>query len=57
MQAGSDCISQNTFGGSRIMLNRHGRVDVFVEDQRAGVESRARRCRQESEVLGSASAG
>ena len=26
-EAGSDCILTNTFGGSRIMLNRHGRGD------------------------------
>src|SRR5215210_4267709 len=26
-EAGSDCILTNTFGGSRIMLNRHGQRD------------------------------
>jgi 5-methyltetrahydrofolate--homocysteine methyltransferase len=36
--AGSDCIITNTFGGSRIMLNRHGNVDKVVEINRAGVE-------------------
>src|SRR5579884_1931489 len=29
--AGSDCILTNTFGGSRIMLNRHGNADRVVE--------------------------
>jgi len=28
--AGSDCILTNTFGGSRIMLNRHGHADDVV---------------------------
>jgi 5-methyltetrahydrofolate--homocysteine methyltransferase len=36
--AGSDCIITNTFGGSRIMLNRHGSADKVVEINRAGVE-------------------
>src|SRR5580765_5795658 len=36
--AGSDCILTNTFGGSRIMLNRHGNVDKVVEINQAGVE-------------------
>lgn len=36
--AGSDCIITNTFGGSRIMLNRHGHADQVVEINRAGVE-------------------
>src|SRR5689334_24647389 len=36
--AGSDCIITNTFGGSRIMLNRHGSADRVVEINRAGVE-------------------
>src|SRR5262245_45054494 len=36
--AGSDCIITNTFGGSRIMLNRHGSADQVVEINRAGVE-------------------
>lgn len=36
--AGSDCIITNTFGGSRIMLNRHGNVGKVVEINRAGVE-------------------
>ena len=37
-EAGSDCIITNTFGGSRIMLNRHGHADKVVEINRAGVE-------------------
>jgi 5-methyltetrahydrofolate--homocysteine methyltransferase len=36
-EAGSDCILTNTFGGSRIMLNRHGHVDHVVEINRAAV--------------------
>src|SRR3954454_9508315 len=36
--AGSDCILTNTFGGSRIMLNRHGNADNTVAINRAGVE-------------------
>jgi 5-methyltetrahydrofolate--homocysteine methyltransferase len=35
--AGSDCILTNTFGGSRIMLNRHGNADRAVEINQAGV--------------------
>jgi 5-methyltetrahydrofolate--homocysteine methyltransferase len=38
VQAGSDCIITNTFGGSRIMLGRHGNADRVVEINRAGVE-------------------
>src|SRR3990170_762492 len=30
-EAGSDCIITNTFGGSRIMLNRHSSGDRVVE--------------------------
>src|SRR3974390_1615004 len=30
-EAGSDCIITNTFGGSRIMLNRHGHAGRAVE--------------------------
>jgi len=37
-EAGSDCILTNTFGGSRIMLNRHGQRDNVTEINRAGVE-------------------
>src|SRR3954467_7346027 len=37
-EAGSDCILTNTFGGSRVMLNRHGKADHAVAVNRAGVE-------------------
>ena len=36
-EAGSDCILTNTFGGSRIMLNRHSKGDKVVEINRAAV--------------------
>src|SRR3954470_22126083 len=36
-EAGSDCIITNTFGGSRIMLNRHGHADDVAELNAAGV--------------------
>ena len=36
--AGSDCILTNTFGGSRIMLNRHGNAGNVVAINRAAVE-------------------
>ena len=38
VEAGSDCLITNTFGGSRIMLNRHGCADRVVEINRAAVE-------------------
>src|SRR5215813_11581378 len=37
VDAGSDCLLTNTFGGSRIMLNRHGNADLVAEINRAGV--------------------
>src|ERR1035437_8197519 len=37
-EAGSDCILTNTFGGSRIMLNRHSNADKVVAFNRAAVE-------------------
>lgn len=37
-EAGSDCILTNTFGGSRIMLNRHGHADDVTAVNRAAVE-------------------
>ncbi len=37
-EAGSDCILTNTFGGSRIMLNRHSYADDVAAVNRAGVE-------------------
>ena len=36
--AGADCILTNTFGGCRIMLNRHGSAGRVAEINRAGVE-------------------
>ena len=36
-EAGSDCILTNTFGGSRIMLNRHGSADKVVAINAAAV--------------------
>lgn len=36
-EAGSDCILTNTFGGSRIMLNRHGHADDVSGVNRAAV--------------------
>jgi 5-methyltetrahydrofolate--homocysteine methyltransferase len=35
--AGSDCLLTNTFGGSRIMLNRHGCAEQVGEINRAAV--------------------
>ena len=35
--AGSDCLLTNTFGGSRIMLNRHSHADDVVAINAAGV--------------------
>ncbi len=37
-QAGAECIITNTFGGSRIMLNRHSNGGRAVELNKAGVE-------------------
>ena len=37
-EAGSDVILTNTFGGSRIMLNRHGNADNVVAINTAGVD-------------------
>jgi 5-methyltetrahydrofolate--homocysteine methyltransferase len=36
-EAGSECILTNTFGGSRIMLNRHSNAGKVVEINRAAV--------------------
>ncbi len=41
-EAGSDCILTNTFGGSRIMLNRHGHRRRRRRDQPGGRGDRAR---------------
>src|SRR6267154_1737648 len=37
-EAGSDCILTNTFGGSRIMLNRHSQAGKVEAVNRAAVE-------------------
>ncbi len=37
-RAGAECIISNTFGGSRIMLNRHSNGERAVELNKAGVE-------------------
>lgn len=37
-EAGADCVLTNTFGGSRIMLNRHGSADRVVDINRAAVD-------------------
>lgn len=38
VEAGSDCIITNTFGGSRIMLNRHGEAEHVAAVNQAGVQ-------------------
>jgi len=38
VEAGSECLITNTFGGSRIMLNRHGQSDNVAEVNKAGVK-------------------
>jgi 5-methyltetrahydrofolate--homocysteine methyltransferase len=38
VEAGSECIITNTFGGSRIMLTRHSEANHVVEVNKAGVE-------------------
>ena len=42
-EAGSDCILTNTFGGSRIMLNRHGHARRCRGNQPRRRGDRARR--------------
>jgi 5-methyltetrahydrofolate--homocysteine methyltransferase len=37
VDAGSDCLLTNTFGGSRIMLNRHGNADQVAAVNQAAV--------------------
>src|SRR5438445_9346616 len=37
VEAGSDCLITNTFGGSRIMLNRHAHADDVSGINAAGV--------------------
>ncbi|HUZ06167.1 MAG TPA: homocysteine S-methyltransferase family protein [Candidatus Paceibacterota bacterium] len=36
VQAGADCLITNTFGGSRLMLKRHGHVDDLNKINQAG---------------------
>jgi 5-methyltetrahydrofolate--homocysteine methyltransferase len=38
VEAGADCLITNTFGASRIMLNRHGHADEVRAINQAGVE-------------------
>jgi len=38
VEAGSDCLITNTFGGSRIMLERHGEAERTVAINRAAAE-------------------
>ena len=38
VEAGSDCLLTNTFGGCRVMLERHDRADEVGAINRAGVE-------------------
>jgi 5-methyltetrahydrofolate--homocysteine methyltransferase len=38
VEAGADCLLTNSFGGSRIMLNRHGNAGKAAEINRAAVE-------------------
>jgi 5-methyltetrahydrofolate--homocysteine methyltransferase len=38
VEAGSDCLITNTFGGSRLMLSRHGNGDMAAAVNRAAVE-------------------
>jgi 5-methyltetrahydrofolate--homocysteine methyltransferase len=37
VEAGADCLITNTFGGSRIMLKRHGHADQLAAINQAGV--------------------
>jgi 5-methyltetrahydrofolate--homocysteine methyltransferase len=37
VEAGSECLLTNTFGGSRIMLNRHSEANHVAEINKAGV--------------------
>jgi 5-methyltetrahydrofolate--homocysteine methyltransferase len=51
--AGSDCILTNTFGGSRIMLNRHGHAADVAAINKAGVDiARAAFDRRAGYVIG-----
>src|SRR5882672_6105651 len=37
VEAGADCLITNTFGGSRLMLRRHGHADDLKAINQAGV--------------------
>src|SRR3954471_8081799 len=37
VEAGTDCLITSTFGGSRLMLKRHGHVEKLHELNQAGV--------------------
>ncbi len=50
--AGSDCILTNTFGASRIMLNRHGEGERTADINRAGVAIAREALRGQGFVLG-----
>jgi 5-methyltetrahydrofolate--homocysteine methyltransferase len=53
VEAGSECLITNTFGGSRIMLNRHGQSDNVAAVNKAGVAiAREAFGAQEGYVLG-----
>jgi 5-methyltetrahydrofolate--homocysteine methyltransferase len=53
VDAGSDCLLTNTFGGSRIMLNRHSNMDKVVEINQAAVNiSRAAFANKAGYVIG-----
>ena len=54
VEAGSDCLLTNTFGGSRIMLARHGHAGDAVGDQRRGGRDRARGVRRQGRATSSA---
>ena len=53
VDAGSECLITNTFGGSRIMLNRHSEADQVAAINRAGVEiARKAFCDRDGYVIG-----
>lgn len=55
VEAGSDCLLTNTFGGSRIMLNRHGASGAVVDINQAAVAI-ARQAFGDREALGAGEA-
>ena len=53
VEAGSDCLLTNTFGGSRIMLNRHSHAEHVVAINASGVQlAREAFGRREGFVIG-----